>query len=70
MSSTSVLFAPLKVGDIIIKNRFTMSALTRDRATGTIPNEVMKEYYVQRCDAGLIVTEGTLISPQGWANNL
>jgi len=42
-----------------------MSALTRDRATGTIPNEVMQEYYVQRSGAGLIVTEGTLITRQG-----
>jgi 2,4-dienoyl-CoA reductase-like NADH-dependent reductase (Old Yellow Enzyme family) len=43
-----------------------MAALTRDRATKTIPNEVMQEYYVQRChDAGHIVTEAMLITPQG-----
>lgn len=66
MSSTSVLFTPLQLGDIVIKNRFSMAALTRDRATKTIPNEVMQEYYVQRChDAGHIVTEAMLITPQG-----
>jgi 2,4-dienoyl-CoA reductase-like NADH-dependent reductase (Old Yellow Enzyme family) len=65
MSSTSILFEPLQLGDITIKNRIAMSALTRDRATKTIPNEVMQEYYVQRSNAGLIVTEGTLITRQG-----
>ena len=65
MSSTSALFEPLQLGDITIKNRIGFSALTRDRAVGTIPNDVMKEYYVQRATAGLIVTEGTLITRQG-----
>ena len=31
----------------------------------TLPTELMKEYYVQRADAGLIVTEGILIVRQG-----
>ncbi|KAK2459471.1 hypothetical protein APHAL10511_008505 [Amanita phalloides] len=62
---TSSLFSSFQVGDITIKNRIVMSALTRDRAPGTVPNEVMKEYYAQRSDAGLIVTEGTLITRQG-----
>jgi 2,4-dienoyl-CoA reductase-like NADH-dependent reductase (Old Yellow Enzyme family) len=65
MSPTSVLFTPLQLGDTIIKNRFSMAALTRDRATKTIPNEVMQEYYVQRCNAGHIVTEAMLITRQG-----
>ena len=42
-----------------------MAALTRDRATMTIPNNVMQEYYVQRANAGHIVTEAILITPQG-----
>ncbi|KAK2467549.1 hypothetical protein APHAL10511_000404 [Amanita phalloides] len=65
MSSTSALFAPLRLGDITIKNRISMSALTRDRARNTLPNEIMQEYYVQRSSAGLIVTEGVLITRQG-----
>lgn len=65
MSSNSPLFEPLQLGDITIKNRITMSALTRDRAPGTIPSEAMQEHYVQRASAGLIVTEGTLITRQG-----
>ncbi|KAJ7460997.1 hypothetical protein B0H11DRAFT_2057719 [Mycena galericulata] len=44
-----------------------MSALTRNRSTDTVPNEIMLEYYVQRATggAGLIVSEGTLITRQG-----
>ncbi|TFK38126.1 hypothetical protein BDQ12DRAFT_723486 [Crucibulum laeve] len=44
-----------------------MSALTRNRAPGTVPNDVMKKYYLQRAEggAGLIVTEGILVTRQG-----
>ncbi|KAF9010822.1 hypothetical protein BDQ17DRAFT_1421148 [Cyathus striatus] len=67
MTATSVLFTPLRLGTIAIPNRITMASLTRSRAPGTIPNDIMKEYYVQRArgGAGLIVTEGTLIARQG-----
>ncbi|KAJ7118736.1 hypothetical protein C8R44DRAFT_878292 [Mycena epipterygia] len=60
-------FTPLKLGSITIQNRIGMSALTRNRSTATIPNEIMLKYYVQRAvgGAGLIVTEGTLITRQG-----
>ncbi|KAJ7051874.1 hypothetical protein C8F01DRAFT_1262443 [Mycena amicta] len=52
-----------------------MSALTRNRASKTVPNDIMREYYVQRAQggAGLIVTEGVLITRQGstrlWAQS-
>ena len=59
------LFTPLKIGDITIKNRITMSALTRNRAENTYPTDLIKEYYVQRAGAGLIVTEGILVTRQG-----
>ena len=59
--------APLEIGDITIKNRVGMSALTRNRAPNTYPTDLMKEYYVQRVlgGAGLIVTEGILVTRQG-----
>ena len=46
-----------------------MSALTRNRTTQTVPNDLMLEYYVQRArgGAGLIISEGTLITRQGYA---
>jgi 2,4-dienoyl-CoA reductase-like NADH-dependent reductase (Old Yellow Enzyme family) len=64
--SSATLFEPLKLGPITLKNRVFMSALTRSRAVPTnVPNDLMVEYYRQRSGAGLIVTEGVLISQQG-----
>ncbi|KAK7052201.1 Oxidored-FMN domain-containing protein [Favolaschia claudopus] len=66
------LFTPLKIGSTTIQNRLGMPAMTRSRSSATIPNEIMKEYYVQRAKggAGLIVSEGILIARQGteWPN--
>jgi len=59
------LFAPIKLGNIDLKNRIVMSPMTRSRAIGNVPNELMAEYYAQRSDAGLIITEGTSPSPNG-----
>ena len=42
-----------------------MSPMTRSRAIGNVPNELMAEYYKQRSSAGLIITEGTSPSPNG-----
>ncbi len=61
------LFDPIKIGDLVLKNRIFMSPMTRSRATGRarVPNELMTEYYRQRATAGLILSEGTVITPQG-----
>lgn len=59
MEATSKLFEPIKVGDLELKHRIVMAPLTRTRAdpeTG-IPNDLMKEYYTQRAQFGLILTE-------------
>jgi N-ethylmaleimide reductase len=40
--------------------------MTRSRAVeGNVPNPLAATYYAQRATAGLIVTEGTQVSPQG-----
>jgi N-ethylmaleimide reductase len=39
--------------------------MTRSRANGNLPNELMATYYGQRASAGLIITEGTSPSPNG-----
>lgn len=62
---TSKLFQPVKVGNMELKNRIVMSPMTRCRAIGNVPNDLMAEYYKQRAGAGLIVTEGTSPSPNG-----
>lgn len=59
------LFSPATLGTLTLQNHLVMSPLTRNRATGNIPNELMAEYYAQRGTAGLIITEGTSPSPNG-----
>jgi N-ethylmaleimide reductase len=62
----SKLFAPTSLRSLALQNRLVMSPLTRSRAIGNIPNELMAEYYGQRASsAGLIITEGTSSSPNG-----
>jgi N-ethylmaleimide reductase len=64
---SSPLLAPLQVGPLRLANRALMAPLTRMRATppGDVPNDLMREYYAQRAGAGLVISEGTQISPQG-----
>jgi N-ethylmaleimide reductase len=59
------LFTKVKVGSIELKNRVVMAPMTRCRAIGNIPNDLIAEYYKQRSGAGLIITEGTSPSPNG-----
>ena len=63
------LFSSVRLGALNLPNRVVMAALTRNRAPGAVPTALMAQYYSQRADpwrgAGLIVSEGTAISPQG-----
>jgi 2,4-dienoyl-CoA reductase-like NADH-dependent reductase (Old Yellow Enzyme family) len=60
------LFDTLRLGDIELANRIVMAPLTRSRAGASrIPNDLMVEYYRQRAGFGLILTEATVVSPQG-----
>ena len=60
------LFSPLRVGPYTLENRVVMAPLTRNRAgDGNVPRGMNVTYYEQRASAGLIITEGTQISPQG-----
>jgi len=61
------LFDSIKVGAYTFKNRVFMAPLTRGRAgESRVPNALMAEYYAQRADAGLIISEATAISKQGY----
>ena len=42
-----------------------MAPMTRCRALGNIPNDLIATYYGQRASAGLIITEGVSPSPNG-----
>lgn len=59
------LFSKAALGPLTLQNRLVMAPLTRSRAIGNIPNDLMAEYYGQRAAAGLIITEGTSPSPNG-----
>lgn len=60
------LFSRYKLGDIELSNRMVMAPMTRCRAVeGNIPSPLAVTYYVQRARAGLIITEGSQVSPQG-----
>lgn len=66
----TTLFDPIQFGDIPLSNRIVMAPLTRGRADGNrVPTQIMVEYYAQRAEAGLIISEATAISAQGfgWA---
>jgi N-ethylmaleimide reductase len=59
------LFDDFDLKGLPLSNRIVMSAMTRTRATeDDVPTDVMRDYYVQRASAGLIVTECTQISDQ------
>lgn len=58
------LFTPLQIGSHTLKNRCVMAPLTRNRASRAgVPGPMQVEYYRQRAGAGLIISEGTCISP-------
>ncbi len=60
------LFTPVRVGAWLLPNRIVMSPMTRQRAgLGEVATALQAEYYAQRASAGLIVAEGSQVSPQG-----
>lgn len=59
------LLSPYMLGNLQLKNRIVMAPMTRCRAIGNQPNELMATYYGQRAEAGLIITEGVSPSPNG-----
>lgn len=63
--SHPTLFSPYKLGNLNLKNRIAMAPMTRSRAIGNVPNQMMADYYRQRATAGLIITEGVSPSPNG-----
>lgn len=65
---TSKLFSPITVGGLSLPNRIFMAPLTRMRSrddTDVPVLPLMAEYYRQRANAGLIISEASQVSPQG-----
>jgi N-ethylmaleimide reductase len=61
-----ILFSRYTVGSLTLPNRIVMAPMNRNRATDAdlAPTAMTAEYYAQRASAGLIVAEGTPVSPQ------
>lgn len=63
----SRLFKPLKIGNIEVKHRIGMAAVSRCRADGDhVPTELMKQYYCQRASVPgtLLIAEANLVSKE------
>ncbi len=65
LGESSALLAPVTVGGVEVANRIFMAPLTRSRADadGT-PSALAAEYYSQRAQAGLIISEATAVCEQ------
>ena len=64
LSTLSVLFEPVQLGALQLRNRIVVGAMTRNR--GVVPAAVHAKYYGLRAQhAGLIITEAIQIVPQG-----
>lgn len=64
---TDILFQPYKLNDkITLKNRIAMAPLTRCMADDDlVPTDAIVQYYAKRAEAGLIISEATIIRPDG-----
>ncbi|MFN3580364.1 MAG: alkene reductase [Pseudomonas sp.] len=65
--SENPLLKPVTLGSLELPNRVVMAPLTRQRALqpGNIPGPLNAEYYAQRANAGLIISEATQVCPEG-----
>jgi len=64
---TDNLFQPFALNDKIeLNNRIIMAPLTRCMADDNlVPTRAMADYYAKRADSGLIISEATIIRPDG-----
>ena len=69
--NNNLLFSEYKLNPLFtLKNRILMAPMTRAKSTDDfVPTDEMVEYYARRADAGLIITEGTVIRPDARGHN-
>ena len=65
--SENPLLQALQLGSLELPNRIVMAPLTRQRALqpGNVPGPLNAEYYAQRANAGLIISEATQVCAEG-----
>ncbi|TCL00336.1 2,4-dienoyl-CoA reductase-like NADH-dependent reductase (Old Yellow Enzyme family) [Shimia isoporae] len=63
MSRQEILFTPVDLGKLQVKNRVAMAPMTRMYSPGNVPNSKNIAYYKARAEGGvgLIITEGTFV---------
>lgn len=59
------LFSNVNLGTMLLNNRVVMAPMTRSRCPDNVPDDLVVEYYKQRTEAGLIITEGISPSDNG-----
>ena len=59
------LFEPYDLAGRQLRNRIVMAPMTRSRRPDLVADAETARYYRQRAGAGLIVSEGTPVSPEG-----
>lgn len=60
------LYSTFRLGSLELANRIVMAPMTRSMADDDlVPTADMAAYYARRADAGLIVTEATIVRPDG-----
>jgi len=63
VSNVEALFRPFELGDLKLRNRVVMPAMTRHKSPLNIPGDDVRDYYARRAESvGLIITEGTCIN--------
>jgi 2,4-dienoyl-CoA reductase-like NADH-dependent reductase (Old Yellow Enzyme family) len=62
----NILFTPYQLNQrFLLRNRVLMAPMTRVKSdVNFVPTPPMIDYYARRADAGLIITEGTIICPE------
>ncbi|RLN05591.1 hypothetical protein C2845_PM13G19420 [Panicum miliaceum] len=60
------LFSPYQTPRFRLAHRVVLAPMTRCRAPRAVPGPALAEYYAQRStEGGLLISEGTIISPSG-----
>lgn len=74
MTSTAfdALYAPCRVANLDLPNRWVMAPMTRSQSPGGIPTDEVASYYRRRAEGGigLIITEGTTVDHPSASNDV
>ena len=61
-----MLYSSHDLGSLTLPNRLIMAPMTRNRAVGgNVPHSAAALYYSQRASAGLLISEGSQVTPKG-----